>query len=133
MTASADSRQVVSAFIAARDDPEADATRLMDESFTFESPMMRFDDRNAYLESHRSFQRLVRGRAIISELYGRDEAMLLYDLDTATPVEVQRTAEHFQLVRGKVASIVLLFDSAPWRPIFEHRGSGAARPAPPPS
>ena len=119
-TTDAGCRQLVSTFISARDDPEADALGLMAESFTFESPLMRFDDRSAYLESHRSFQRLVRGKTLISELYGPGEAILLYDLETATPVGVQRTAEHLRFVEGKVAAIVLLFDSTPWRPIFEH-------------
>jgi hypothetical protein len=91
----------------------------MHPQFTFESPMMRFDNRAAYLDSHRSFQTLVTGMTMISELYGPEEATLLYDLETATPAGVQRTAEHFRVADGRVASIVLLFDSAPWRPIFE--------------
>jgi len=114
-----DTRQLVSAFLAARQDPDADAANLMDAAFTFESPLMRFNDRATYLESHRSFQGLVKGMKMLSQLYGPEEAILLYDLDTATPAGVQRTAEHFSIVRGKVASIRLLFDSAPWRPIFE--------------
>jgi hypothetical protein len=56
---------------------------------------------------------------MISELYGSEEATLLYDLETSTPAGMQRTAEHFRIVDGKVSSISLLFDSAPWRPIFE--------------
>ncbi|HEX6348585.1 MAG TPA: hypothetical protein VF160_04255 [Candidatus Dormibacteraeota bacterium] len=121
-TTDAGCRQLVSNFISAREDPEADALALMAESFTFQSPLMRFDDRGAYLESHRSFQRLVRGKTVISGLYGPDDAILLYDLETATPVGVQTTAEHLRFVEGKVAGIVLLFDSAPWRPVFEHLG-----------
>jgi hypothetical protein len=50
---------------------------------------------------------------------GPQEAPLLYDLETATPVGVQRTAELFWIVDGKVAAIWLLFDTAPWKAIFE--------------
>jgi len=119
MKTSTDSHSALSFFLAARQDPDANAVDLMHEAFTFESPMMRFSDRTAYLESHRAFQQLVKGMTMISELYGVDEAILLYDLETATPVGVQRTAEHFRLMGGKVRSILLLFDSAPWKPIFE--------------
>jgi hypothetical protein len=119
MTGSPDSRPLVAAFLDARANPDADALALMAEAFTFESPLMRFDDRIAYLESHRAFQHLVRRIEMISELYGPQEAALLYDLETATPVGVQRTAEHFCIADGKVAEIRLLFDAAPWKAIFE--------------
>ena len=46
---------------------------------------------------------------MISELYGEGEATLLYDLRTSTPAGTQRTAEHFRLAAGKIASIILLF------------------------
>ena len=116
MTACTDSRQLVSLFLAARENLDPTAPDLMDAAFLFESPLMRIDDRDAYLQTHRAFQELVKG---MSELYGPDEASLLYDLDTTTPVGVQRTAEHFRIREGKVASILMLFDSAPWRPLFE--------------
>jgi hypothetical protein len=119
MTTFADTRSVLARFLAARQDPDANAADFMDEAFTFESPMMRFTDRAAYLASHRAFQNLIKGMTMISELYASQEATLLYDLETATPVGVQRTAEHFRIVDGKVSTILLLFDSAPWRRIFE--------------
>ena len=125
MTAQAETLHLISSFLAARQDISADATPWMDEGFRFESPMMTFDDRHAYLLSHRSFQRLVTRMTMISELYGPDEAVLVYDLETTTPAGVQRTAEHFKVVRGKVAKIILIFDSAPWRPIFEHLRASA--------
>ncbi len=127
MSTPKDSRQIVSSFLAARIDPSDDrAVEMMAPTFTFESPLLRIGDRDAYLLNHRGFQALVIGVRMISELYGTDEATLIYDLETATPVGIQRTAEHFRIERGKVASIAVLFDSAPWRPIF---GSERATPA----
>lgn len=119
MTAIPDCHQLVSSFLAARQDPGADAIDLMDPAFSFESPLMRIDDRAAYVTNHRGFQSLVKGTRMISELYGTEEATLFYDLETAAPVGVQRTAEHIRFTRGRVVSIMMLFDSAPWRPIFE--------------
>jgi hypothetical protein len=37
---------------------------------------------------------------------------------TATPVGVQRTAEHFRVRDGKIESITLIFDATPWHPIM---------------
>lgn len=119
MTTTADTQQLITSFIEARLDPKADALQFMAADFSFQSPMVRFDDRNEYLESHRSFQRLVRGTTILSQLYGVDEATLLYDLDTLTPVGVQLTAEHFRVRDGRVASVLLLFDAEPWRKLFD--------------
>lgn len=122
MTARTDCRQLVSSFLAARENLDPKAADLMDAAFSFESPLMRIDDRDSYLQTHRAFQKLVKGMRMISELYGPDTASLLYDLDTTTPVGVQRTAEYFRIKEGKVASILLLFDSAPWRSLFEEKG-----------
>lgn len=119
MTDFVDSRQIVSSFLAARLDPNADALDLMDEAFVFESPLMQVTDRDVYLRNHRGFQVVVKRTRLISELYGPDEATLLYELETDTPAVVQKTAEHFRIANGKIASILVIFDSAPWRPIFE--------------
>ncbi|HEY4028434.1 MAG TPA: hypothetical protein VGO86_18550, partial [Candidatus Dormibacteraeota bacterium] len=91
-------------------------------AFTFQSPLMRFDDPAAYLASHGDFQQVVTGLDMISELYGEGEATLVYDLHTATPAGTQRTAEHFTLAAGKIASILLIFDASPWRPMLAALG-----------
>ena len=36
----------------------------------------------------------------------------------------RRRDDALRIIDRKVASIMLLFDSAPWRPIFEHLGRG---------
>ncbi|MFI7635636.1 hypothetical protein [Nonomuraea sp. NPDC049400] len=36
---------------------------------------------------------------------------------TATPAGIQRTAEHFRLHDGKITTIMLIFDAAPWQPM----------------
>ena len=120
MTTADDTRQIVSAFLDARADAaRRDAIELIAPSFTFMSPMMRITDRAAYLQTHRGFQLLVTGRDTISELYGPDEATLIYDLHTATAAGIQRTVEHIRLSEGKVASILIVFDATPWRSLLE--------------
>ena len=116
MTTVTKTRQVVRAFLAARNagDIEGAATHLA-PAFTLETPLLRLDDRAAYLASHRGAQSVVTGQDMLSELYGSGEATLVYDLHLAASSQAQRTAEHFRLEGGKIASILLIFDASPWR------------------
>jgi hypothetical protein len=123
MITATQTRHVVSAFLAARSagDMQSAALYLAPE-FTFQSPMMRFDDPTAYLASHRDFAQVLTRIDMISELYGEGEGTLVYDLNTATPAGTQRTAEHFRLAGQKIASILLIFDATPWRPMLKTLG-----------
>ncbi len=55
---------------------------------------------------------------MLSELYDEGEGTLIYDLETATPVGVQRTAEYFRVQNGKIVSILLIFDATKWHTIL---------------
>ena len=116
MSIDAQTQQVVSAYHAARTagDLEAASAHLA-PTFTFQSPLMRFDDPATYLASHRGFHPLVTGLDLISALYGEGEATLIYDLHTVTPPGTQRTAEHFKVADGKISSVMMIFDASPWR------------------
>lgn len=116
MTTDTQTRQVVTAFLAARTegDMEAAATHLA-PTFSFETPLLHLDDPAVYLASHGAAQSVVTGQDLISELYGPGEATLLYDLHLDAPSLTQRTAEHFKLVGDKIAAILLIFDASPWR------------------
>lgn len=60
---------------------------------------------------------------MISELYGETEATLVYDVQTATTVGTQRTAEYFRLREGRIAAILLIFDATDWRPLMAMLGA----------
>ena len=104
-----------------RGDVQAAAAQLADE-FTFSSPLMRSDSPTGHLATLESFVQIVTGVDMLSELFGEDEATLVYDVHTATPVGTQRTAEHFQLVDGRIVSIMLIFDATPWQPMRQVMG-----------
>ncbi len=116
MTTDTQTRQLVSAFCAARDAGDAlAAADYLAPGFSFQSPLMRLDDPDLYLAGYIAFQKMVRRTDLISKLYGEGEATLLYDLHAPMPGETQRTAEHFRLAGGKIGSILLIFDASPWR------------------
>jgi ketosteroid isomerase-like protein len=119
MTVDTHTRQTVRAYHDARflgDVPAAVAH--LAERFTFQSPLMNSDDAVGHLAGLAGFLQVVTGVDMISELYGETEATLVYDVHTATPVGTQRTAEHFRLQDGRIASITLIFDATAWRPMM---------------
>ncbi|MEZ0075558.1 hypothetical protein [Planotetraspora sp. GP83] len=95
----------------------AAAAAHLGEPFRFQSPFISSDDRTGHLATLPGFVSIVTGVELISELYGEAEATLVYDVHTATPAGVQRTAEHFRLDAGKIVSIMLVFDASPWQPM----------------
>ncbi|MFI7047188.1 hypothetical protein [Streptosporangium sandarakinum] len=95
------------------------AAAYLGEPFRFQSPFITSDDRTGHLATLPGFVSIVTGVDLISELYGEAEATLVYDVHTATPAGIQRTAEHFHLDGGVITSITLVFDTAPWQSMRE--------------
>ncbi|HEX6360280.1 hypothetical protein [Actinophytocola sp.] len=111
-------RETVQAYHRARFSGDVTSARTtLADGFTFESPLLTAsaDDHLAGLPA---FLGIVTGIDMISELYGPEEATLVYDVHTATPVGTQRTAEHFRLHHGQITSIKLIFDATPWHPLM---------------
>jgi hypothetical protein len=111
-------REAVQAYHRARfaGDVPAAAARLTG-TFTFRSPLIS-SDADGHLTGLPGFLQVVSGVEMISELYGEEEATLVYDVHTATPVGTQRTAEHFRLRDDRIESITLIFDATRWHPIM---------------
>jgi hypothetical protein len=111
--------EVVQAYHSARfrGDVPAAVAQLAGE-FTFSSPLMQSASPEGHLGTLDAFLQIVTGVDMISELYGDDEATLVYDVHTATPVGTQRTAEHFRLTDGRISEIKLIFDATLWRQLL---------------
>ncbi|WP_433433320.1 hypothetical protein [Nonomuraea sp. CA-141351] len=111
-------REVVRAYHDARFRGDvAAAAALIGEPFSFRSPFITSADPAGHLAGLEGLLRVVTEVEMISELYGESEATLVYDVHTATPAGIQRTAEHFRLHDGKIATIMLIFDATPWQPM----------------
>jgi SnoaL-like domain len=95
------------------------AAAVLDEQFRFTSPMMAFDTPRQHIAGLERFVPFITHCELISELYGDDEATLVYDLHVSLPPGTSRCAEHFRLRNGRISAIVLIFDATPWRPIIE--------------
>jgi hypothetical protein len=101
----------------------AAAAATLGGGFTFESPLLSAGAED-HLAGLPAFLGIVTGVDVVSELYGADEATLVYDVHTATPVGTQHTAEHFRLADGRIVAIRLLFDASPWRAMLPAAGAG---------
>ncbi|MEQ0559662.1 hypothetical protein ABJI51_11310 [Amycolatopsis sp. NEAU-NG30] len=111
-------RETVQAYHRARFDGDVPAAAAqLAGTFSFESPLMKSGDAHGHLAGLAAFVGVVTGVEMISDLYGESEATLVYDVHTATPVGVQRTAEHFRLRDGKIESITLIFDATRRHPV----------------
>ncbi|MFE2288626.1 hypothetical protein ACFXDJ_31225 [Streptomyces sp. NPDC059443] len=99
------------------------AAAQIGEGFGFRSPFITSDSPTGHLDGLDGLLSIVTGVELISELYGETEATLLYDVHTTPAVGItQRTAEHFHLHDGRITSIALIFDSAPWQAIMSAAG-----------
>ncbi|POX57358.1 hypothetical protein C3489_01215 [Streptomyces sp. Ru71] len=102
------------------------AAALTGDGFVFRSPFITSDSPDGHLDGLEGLLGIVSEVEFISELYGENEATLVYDLHTVPAVGIaQRTAEHFRLSDGRITAITLIFDSAPWQAIMAAAGPTA--------
>jgi ketosteroid isomerase-like protein len=120
MTTGSPVRETVRAYSDARFRGDvAAAAALTGDGFVFRSPFITSDSPDGHLDGLDGLLGIVSGVEPISELYGENEATLVYDLHTVPAVGItQRTAEHFRLRDGRITAITLIFDSAPWQSIM---------------
>lgn len=103
-------RQVVRAFFAAWTQGDiAAAGQYLADDLIFSGTVKSLNGASAYLGALEEYRRLVTtGNDLVSELYGDEEATLIYLSHTlAGPI---RMAEHFHLTAGKISSLTLIFD-----------------------
>ncbi|MEU4732002.1 nuclear transport factor 2 family protein [Streptomyces sp. NPDC023588] len=123
-TASIATRRTVRAYHEARfrGDVSAAAAQI-GEGFRFRSPFITSDSPTGHLDGLDGLLGIVTRVELISQLYGETEATLVYDVHTAPAVGItQHTAEHFRLYDGRITSIKLIFDAAPWQAIMSAVG-----------
>lgn len=116
MTISAD---VVHGFLRALGvrDFEAAETLLANE-FTFRGPFDTFDDPKSYIGALRKLYPIVKAVKVEKLFEDGDEACLLYDMETNTPIGTAFICEWFKVRDGKIASIRAVFDARPFAAMF---------------
>ena len=107
-----DTREIVQAYFQAWTSGNiAQARSYLADDLKFAGPIDHFDKADDFARALESFIRIVTKVRLIAEFYTDTEAMLLYDVETPTPAETIRTAEHFVVSGGRIRKIDLVFDA----------------------
>ncbi len=103
-------RQIVRAYFDAWTSGNVSACgQYFADDLAYEGALTKLNSAADYLISLGNFRKLVTtGIDLISELYGDDEASLIYD--THTMAGTIRIAEHVRLTNNKISSLILIFD-----------------------
>ncbi len=113
------SSEVVHGFLRAvgARDFEAAGT-LLGNQFTFRGPFDTFSDPKSYLGALQKLYPIVKAVKVQKLFEDGDEACLLYDMETNTPIGTAFICEWFKVRDGKIASIRAVFDARPFAPMF---------------
>jgi len=106
----AETRQIVRAYFDTwtRGDVPAAGQYLADD-LAFTGTLRTLNGVAEYLAALNDFRKLISaGIDLISELYGDDEATLIYSAHTVAGA--MRIAEHIRLTDGKISSIIVILD-----------------------
>jgi ketosteroid isomerase-like protein len=118
-----DAAQVAENFFAAWTRKDfARARELLHDDLSFDGPIDRFDNADAYLQSLQGLSQIVTGVETRKVFVDGDDVCVIYDMHTA-PVPDARIAEWYRVRDGKVAAVSVVFDARPFAPLFEQRGA----------
>ncbi|WP_406302862.1 nuclear transport factor 2 family protein [Streptomyces sp. NBC_00885] len=111
MGSGTDPRSVVRAYHDAwtRGDFET-AVGLLSPGLKVEVPVNDYPTTESFAGALAAFGGLATRVALLSELYGEDEAMLLYDMDVQG-LGTLRVAEHFTVAAGRITRIRQIHDT----------------------
>jgi len=125
MTNEAEALEVARAYHRAWSTRDLDAVGdHLSEELTIEVPINAYPGKPEFLEAVHRTAEMARSVKVLSELGGRGEAMLLYDLELPK-VGVLRVAEHFTVRGGRITRIRHIHDTAALRAAgFERRREG---------
>jgi len=115
----ASSGEVVYRFLRALGQRDFEAAQAnLAKEFTFRGPFDTFNDPRSYLEALKRLYPIVKTIEIRKLFVDADEACLLYDMETNTPIGTAFICEWFKVRDGKISSIRALFDARPFAPMF---------------
>jgi hypothetical protein len=113
-------KDVVQSYHAAWTSGDLERARdLLADGLDFQGSIDRFTSADAFVATLAQFVQMVERVDLLAELYGENEASLLYDCVTRSPAGVIRTAEFFRLDDdGRIGAIRLVFDATELRKLM---------------
>jgi ketosteroid isomerase-like protein len=112
----ADPAQVAEEFFGAWTGKDfARARELLHDDVSFEGPIDRFSDADAYMAALQRLAPAVTGAETRKVFVDGDDVCVIYDLKTA-PVPSSRTCEWYRVRDGRIAAVSVIFDARPFAP-----------------
>jgi hypothetical protein len=96
----------------------AAARKLLADNLVFQGPFDNFNKPEPYLDALKKLHPIVKGVKLHKLFVDGNDACLLYDMETNTPVGTAFICEWYQVREGKIASIRAVFDARPFAPLF---------------
>ncbi|MBJ7602400.1 MAG: nuclear transport factor 2 family protein [Candidatus Dormibacteraeota bacterium] len=127
----ADQKTLVRDYIRAVGEGRLDeVAQYLREDVTFDGPGLTSSrGADAYLAALRRLEPIIARNEVKSILVDGDEACVLYDFVTDTPVGAVASAEWLRLEGDRIASVYLLFDKANWPTVLQALKDRASVPS----
>jgi limonene-1,2-epoxide hydrolase len=87
------------------------AAALLDDALWVEGPLNEYLDAQSFLPALEGFAAAVSAAKVVSAMSGRDDALILYDLQVEG-VGPLRVVEHYTVADGKITRIRQILDTA---------------------
>jgi hypothetical protein len=94
------------------------ARKLLDDKLSFHGPIETFSRPEPYLESLKKLHHIIKRIDVKKSFVDGDDVCVLYDMVTDTPAGTAFIAEWYQVKRGKIAEIRVVFDARPFAAMF---------------
>jgi limonene-1,2-epoxide hydrolase len=96
----------------------AGARKLLADDLVFQGPFEAFSRPEPYLEALKKLYPIVKGVKVQKLFVDGDDACLLYDMETSTPVGSALICEWYRVQDGKIKTMRAVFDARPFAPMF---------------
>jgi hypothetical protein len=117
--AMADTAGIVRSYLQAVESGDfARARGFLNDRFAFEGPFDSFDSPEPYLEAVKKLHPIVERMNIVKLFASGDEAAVLCEMTTKTPIGTVPIAEFHRLIGDKIAAIRVVFDARPFAAMF---------------
>ncbi len=92
---------------------------LLHDAIDFQGPIDTFERADDLVEALRKLSKIAKDAKVHKMFVDGDDACVVYDLITDTPIGTSQVAEWFRVRGDKIAAIRVHFDARPFAAMFE--------------
>jgi ketosteroid isomerase-like protein len=96
------------------------ARSLLCDDVSFQGPLERFDNADAFITSLKGLFQIVEGAEEQKVFVDGDDVCVIYDLVTV-PAGTSPTVDWYHLRDGKISAVRVFFDARPFAAMFEQK------------